>query len=45
MPIFDFGTNFLRMLRGRASFEPGPCHQLGQIYFLTFVFLVRAADP
>jgi len=38
-------TIFLKMLRGRASFEPSPCHRLEQIYFLTFVFLVRAADP
>ncbi len=33
------------MRRDRASFEPSPCHRLEQIYFLTFVFLVRAADP
>ena len=45
------GSDCLRVspevLRGRASFEPGPCHRLEreQIYFLTFVFLVRAAEP
>jgi hypothetical protein len=26
-------------------FEPSPCHRPEQIYFLTFVFLVRAVDP
>jgi hypothetical protein len=35
----------VKVPRGRATFEPSPCHRLEQIYFLTFVFLVRAADP
>ena len=43
--IFEFKTDFMRMLRGRASFEPSPCHRLDQIYFLTFVFLVPVARP
>lgn len=35
------------MFRGQALLEPGPWSGFNQeqIYFLTFVFLVRAAEP
>jgi hypothetical protein len=42
---FKFEIDLLQMPGAEPLFEPGPSHRLAKIYFLTFDFLVRAADP
>ena len=45
MLLFESKAASMKMLRGRAAFEPSPSNRPEQIYFLTFVFLIRAGDP
>jgi hypothetical protein len=42
---FKCRTASLKCTWAELLFERIPCYRLEQIYFLAFVFLVRAADP